>query len=66
MYKGEKIFLNLIGVIAFKKKLSLFLMSSFFTREEKKIRREIEKEKLLKRLAEIDKEEEDELDEQQE
>jgi hypothetical protein len=57
---------NLIVVIVFKKNLSLFLMSSFFTSEEKKIRREIKKEKLLKRLAEIDKEEVDELDEQQE
>jgi hypothetical protein len=34
--------------------------------EDKKIAREIEKEKLLKRLAEIDKEEVDELDDQQE
>jgi hypothetical protein len=41
-------------------------MSSFFTSEEKTIKREIEKEKLLKRLAEIDKEEIDEQDEQDE
>jgi hypothetical protein len=39
-------------------------MSTFFSSEEKKIKREIEKEKLLKRLAEIDKEEIDEQDEQ--
>jgi hypothetical protein len=32
-------------------------MSTFFSSEDKKIKREIEKEKLLKRLAEIDKEE---------
>jgi hypothetical protein len=41
-------------------------MSSFLTSEEKKIKREIKKEKLLKRLAEIDKEEVEEEHEQQE
>jgi hypothetical protein len=41
-------------------------MSFFLTSEDKKIRKEIEKEKLLKRLAEIDKEEVEEEHEQQE
>jgi hypothetical protein len=41
-------------------------MLTFFPNKDKKIKRKIEKEKLLKRLAEIDKEEIDEQDEQQE
>jgi hypothetical protein len=41
-------------------------MITFFPSKDKKIKREIEKEKLLKRLAEIDKEEIDEQDELQE
>jgi hypothetical protein len=41
-------------------------MISFFPSKDKKIKREVEKEKLLKRLAEIDKEEVEEEYEQQE
>jgi hypothetical protein len=41
-------------------------MITNFLSKDKKIKREIEREKLLKRLAEIDKEEIDEQDEQDE